>query len=69
MIIYLLFNTKRELKIIYLIIKYEDYSFSSNSRESKFILMILTPEVIKFVCSVQLFFPSGSFLLSIFALE
>ena len=69
MIIYLLFNTKRELKIIYLIIKYEDYSFSSNSRESKFILMILTPEVIKFVCSVQLFFPSGSFLLLIFSLE
>ena len=69
MIIYLLFNTKRELKIIYLIIKYEDYSFSSNSRESKFILMILTPEVIKFVCSVQLFFSLGSFLLSIFALE
>ena len=69
MIIYLLFNTKRELKIIYLIIKYEDYSFSSNSRESKFILMILTPEVIKFVFSVQLFFSLGSFLLSIFALE
>ena len=50
-------------------IELDDYSLISNSRESKFILMILTPEVIKFVCSVQLFFPSGSFLLSIFALE
>ena len=57
------------IKIYILIIDLGDYSLNSNSRESKFILMILTPEVIKFVCSVQLFFPSGSFLLSIFALE
>ena len=57
------------IKIYILIIDLGDYSLNSNSRESKFILMILTPEVIKFVCSVQLFFSLGSFLLSIFALE
>ena len=50
-------------------IELDDYSLISNSRESKFILIIFIPVVIGFVISLELFFTSGSFLLSIFSLE
>ena len=56
-------------KIYVLVIEIDNYSLSSNSRESKFILIIFIPVVIEFVLSLELFFPSGSFLLSIFSLE
>jgi hypothetical protein len=57
------------IKIYILIIDLGDYSLNSNSRESKFILIIFIPVVIGFVISLELFFSSGSFLLSIFSLE
>ena len=57
------------IKIYIVIIDLGDYSLNSNSRESKFILIIFIPVVIGFVISLELFFSSGSFLLSIFSLE
>ena len=57
------------IKIYILIIDLGDYSLNSNSRESKFILIIFIPVVIGFVISLELFFSLGSFLLSIFSLE
>ena len=54
---------------VLVVIEIDNYSLSSNSRESKFILIIFIPVVIEFVLSLELFFPSGSFLLSIFSLE
>ena len=58
-----------EDKIYMLNIELGDYSLISNSRESKFILIIFIPVVIEFVISLGLFFTSGSFLSSIFSLE
>ena len=58
-----------EDKIYMLNIELGDYSLISNSRESKFILIIFIPVVIEFVISLELFFTSGSFLSSIFSLE
>lgn len=57
------------IKIYILIIELGDYSLISNSKESKFILIIFIPVVFEFVISLELFFTSGSFLLSIFSLE